>query len=153
MEILLLLLLYWIWVCFSFISGMGCYVLNIYYCLLPREQFAYSVVWWGIVPSPLTQALYLNKQHYRRTDPSGVDNNRIVGSTGNKWCVHWHICTVYFHRQLYLTESCCCYFKINIAFKALYWCRYILFVFNHSNNDDNVFPDNLVWFLIHVNCL
>jgi hypothetical protein len=31
-----------------------------------------------IVPSPLAQALYLTRQHYRRTVPSGVDNNRII---------------------------------------------------------------------------
>jgi hypothetical protein len=30
------------------------------------------------VPSPLAQALYLTRQHYRRTVPSGVDNNRII---------------------------------------------------------------------------
>ena len=27
---------------------------------------------------PLAQALYITRQHYRRTAPSGVDNNRIV---------------------------------------------------------------------------
>ena len=60
--------------CFSFMSGMGGYS-----CLLPREQFSYSVVWSIIVPSPLAQALYpLTIQHYRRTVPSGVDNNRII---------------------------------------------------------------------------
>jgi hypothetical protein len=30
------------------------------------------------VTSPLAQALYLIRQHYRRTIPSGVDNNRII---------------------------------------------------------------------------
>ena len=30
------------------------------------------------MPSPLAQALYLTRQHYRRTVPSGVDNNRII---------------------------------------------------------------------------
>jgi hypothetical protein len=28
--------------------------------------------------SPLAQALYLTRQHYRRTVPSEVDNNRII---------------------------------------------------------------------------
>ena len=91
---MLLLLLYWIWVCFSFMSEMGCYILN--YCLLPHEQFSYSVVCWGIclVLSPLTQALYLTRYHYRRTVPSGVDNNRIIMHQcrgvvfGYKWSVH-----------------------------------------------------------------
>ena len=46
--------------CVFLLSGMGCYVLNI------------------LVPSPLAQALYLARQHYRRTVPTGVDNNRIV---------------------------------------------------------------------------
>jgi len=32
------------------------------YSLLPREQFSYSVVWWGIVPSPLAQALFLTRK-------------------------------------------------------------------------------------------
>ena len=31
-----------------------------------------------IVLSPLAQALYLTRHHYRRTVPSGVDNNRII---------------------------------------------------------------------------
>jgi hypothetical protein len=30
-----------------------------YYCLLLRELFSYSVVWWGIVPEPTAKALYL----------------------------------------------------------------------------------------------
>ena len=30
------------------------------------------------MPDPLAQALYLTRQHYRRTTPSGVDTNRIV---------------------------------------------------------------------------
>ena len=32
------------------------------YSLLPREQFSYSVVWWGIVPSSLAQALFLTRK-------------------------------------------------------------------------------------------
>jgi hypothetical protein len=28
--------------------------------------------------SPLAQALYLTRQHYRRTVPSEVDNNRMI---------------------------------------------------------------------------
>ena len=46
-----------------------------YYCLLLRELFSYSVVWWGIVPSPLAQALYLTKQHNRIIVLEGEDNN------------------------------------------------------------------------------
>jgi hypothetical protein len=30
------------------------------------------------LPSPLAQALYLARQHYRRTVPSEDDNNRII---------------------------------------------------------------------------
>ena len=30
------------------------------------------------MPSPLAQALCLTRQHYRRTVPSGVDNNIII---------------------------------------------------------------------------
>ena len=49
-----------IWQCtsaqcfFFFMSRMRCYVLLLtYYCLLPQEQFSYSVAWSGIgkVPS------------------------------------------------------------------------------------------------------
>ena len=36
------------------------------------------------MPSPLAQALYLTRQPYRRTVPSGVDNNRII-SASSKW--------------------------------------------------------------------
>jgi hypothetical protein len=49
-----------------------------YHCLLPREQFSYSVVWWSIVPSSLARALCHIRQHIRRRVPSGVDNNRIT---------------------------------------------------------------------------
>jgi hypothetical protein len=38
-----------------------------YYCLLLRELFSYSVVWWDIVPEP--------RQHYCKTIPKGEDNN------------------------------------------------------------------------------
>ena len=44
-----------------------------YYCLLPRELFSYSVVWWGIVPEPTARALYLTRQHYRKTVLEGED--------------------------------------------------------------------------------
>jgi hypothetical protein len=30
---------------------------------------------YGIVPSPIDQALYLIRQHYRKTVPEGEDNN------------------------------------------------------------------------------
>ena len=33
------------------------------------------------MPSPLAQALYITRQHYMRTVPSGVDNNRIILTT------------------------------------------------------------------------
>jgi hypothetical protein len=46
-----------------------------YYCLLLRELFSYSVVWWGIVPEPTSRALYLTRQHYRKTILEGEDNN------------------------------------------------------------------------------
>ena len=46
----------------------------------PSGTVSYSVVWGGIVPSPLARAQYLTRQHYRRTVPSGVDNNRILWS-------------------------------------------------------------------------
>ena len=49
-----------------------------YYCLLPREQFSYSVVWISIVPSSLARTLYRIRQHIRRTVPSGVEKNRII---------------------------------------------------------------------------
>jgi hypothetical protein len=38
--------------------------------LFPREQFSNSVVWSG--------TLYLTTQHYRKTVPSGEDNNRMM---------------------------------------------------------------------------
>ena len=56
-------------------------VINFLHLLLlisVENQFSYCVTWWGIVPSSLVQALYLTKQHYRRTVPSGEDNNRIL---------------------------------------------------------------------------
>ena len=61
LYILLLLLQCWIWVCFSFMSRMGCYVINI---LLSSP--------------PLARTLYRTRQHYRKTVPSGVDNSRII---------------------------------------------------------------------------
>ena len=45
-----------------------------YYCLLLRELFSYSVVWWGIVPEPTAKALYLTRQHYKKTVPEEEDN-------------------------------------------------------------------------------
>ena len=46
-----------------------------YYCLLLRELFSYSVVWCGIVLEPTARALYLTRQHYRKTVLEGEDNN------------------------------------------------------------------------------
>ena len=46
-----------------------------YYCLLLRELFLYSVVWWGIVPEPTARALYITRQHYGKTVLNGEDNN------------------------------------------------------------------------------
>jgi hypothetical protein len=40
-----------------------------------REQLSYSVVWCGIVPEPTARALYLTRQHYRKTVLEGEDNN------------------------------------------------------------------------------
>ena len=57
----------------SFHSCHRC--LLFYYCLLLRELFSYSVVRWGIVPEPTAKALYLTKQHYRKTVLEGEDNN------------------------------------------------------------------------------
>ena len=54
---------------------MRLYVLNIF---PPHEQFSYSVVCWGILPSALAQVLYLTRENNRRTVPSGEDNNRII---------------------------------------------------------------------------
>ena len=57
-------------------SRMRCYVLNILQVysratgLFPREQFSNSVVWSG--------TLYLTTQHYRKTVPSGENNNRTM---------------------------------------------------------------------------
>jgi hypothetical protein len=42
-------------------------LLLFYYCLLLRKLFSYSVVWCGIVPEPTAKALYLTRQHYRKT--------------------------------------------------------------------------------------
>jgi hypothetical protein len=38
-----------------------------YYCLLLRALFSYSVIWCDIVPEPTGRALYLTRQHYRKT--------------------------------------------------------------------------------------
>jgi hypothetical protein len=46
-----------------------------YCCILLRELFSYSVAWWGIVPEPTARALYLTRQHYRKTILEGEDNN------------------------------------------------------------------------------
>jgi hypothetical protein len=46
-----------------------------YYCLLLRELFLYSVVWWGIVPELTARALYITRQHYGKTVLEGEDNN------------------------------------------------------------------------------
>jgi len=35
----------------------------LYYCLLLRKLFSYSVVWWGIVPGPTARRLFLTRQH------------------------------------------------------------------------------------------
>jgi len=57
---------------------MRCCVLNILLSSPSGAVFLYySVVWWGIVSSPLAQALYFTRQYYRGTVPSGEDNNRI----------------------------------------------------------------------------
>ena len=53
---------------------------NIYYCLLPREQVSYSVVWWGIVPS----SHYTSPDNTERTVPLGEDINRIVIQYGKR---------------------------------------------------------------------
>jgi len=44
-------------------SGMVCYVLNILLSSPSRKDFLCSVFWWGIMPSPLAQALNLPRQH------------------------------------------------------------------------------------------
>ena len=48
-----------------------------YYCLLLRELFSYSGVWWVTVPEPTAKAQYLTRQHYmyRKTVLEGKDNN------------------------------------------------------------------------------
>jgi hypothetical protein len=46
-----------------------------------RELLSYSVVWWGIVPELTARALYLTRQHYRKTVLEGEDNN--IFSTRN----------------------------------------------------------------------
>jgi hypothetical protein len=43
------------------------------------------------MPSPLAQALYLTRQHYRRTVPSRVDNNRIISSMINPNSNYYYI--------------------------------------------------------------
>ena len=37
-----------IWVCYIFYVQNKMFCTKAYYCLLPLEQFPYSVVWWGI---------------------------------------------------------------------------------------------------------
>jgi hypothetical protein len=44
---------------FNLPNKMSC--TSAYYCLLTREQFSYSVVWWGIVYLPLW--LYIHTIH------------------------------------------------------------------------------------------
>ena len=51
------------------------YSILLYYCLLLRELFFYSVVWCGIVPEPRSRVLYLTRQHYRKTVLEGEDND------------------------------------------------------------------------------
>ena len=53
-------------------------VINILLSSPSRTVFLWCCLVRYIVPSPLAQALYLTRQHYRRTVPSGVDNNRII---------------------------------------------------------------------------
>ena len=54
-------------------SGMGCYVLNIVLSSLSRS---FHIVLSGeVVSSLLAQALYLTRQHYRKTVLEGEDNN------------------------------------------------------------------------------
>ena len=48
-----------------------------YHCLILRELFSYSGVWCGIVPSLLAWALYITRQHYRKTVLEGEDNNML----------------------------------------------------------------------------
>ena len=62
---------------------MGCYVLNILLSSPSRTVFL-SCCLWCIVPSPLVQALCFTRQHYRRTVPSGVDNNIIIERTNKQ---------------------------------------------------------------------
>jgi hypothetical protein len=56
-------------------SGMLCIKYSIVFSL---ENSFHIVLSGEVVSSPLVQALYLTRQHYRRTVPLGVDNNRII---------------------------------------------------------------------------
>jgi len=60
---------------YNFILFALKYVRFFYCCLLLRELFSYSVVWCGIVPEPTASALYLTRQHCRKTVLEGEDNN------------------------------------------------------------------------------
>ena len=100
-----------------------------YYCLPPREQFSYSVVWWGIVPDQSVRALYLTRQHYRRTGPSGEGNNRIM--------LYYIIIIIYelFHNSwhIYYFQKCIQYIEKGTKMYSVYWEGDLPWIFSILN--------------------
>ena len=128
-----------------------------YYCLLPRELFSYSVVWWGIVPEPTTRKLYFTRQHYRKTD---FQLKLKVNYGGNWWLANCLSDNIRMYMFCYETidspfawfmslPSICftCTTFYPFKYDDMIWCAQKCFSMtltsNHSNN-------NWHWLLITV---
>ena len=113
--------------------GMGCYVLNI---LLSHEN-SFPIVLSGEVQCPrrwLRQALYLTRQHYRRTVPSCVDNNRTLRTRWTSYNVDI-VVSPGDPQNENLDHYACCLFWYVLVCSGLFWYVYLQKIaFNCTNH-------------------